>query len=147
MSAKIYSTFIAMEPRGKQRPRVVRRANCPYPVAITPDETVIAENRIKGHVAAEWMPRAPYEGPLQIQVIARMTKPASKPKKRLCWPTGKPDWDNIGKLLSDALNGVLWKDDAQICRSFVEKKYCDSEHPTPGFALQVYAMDMELEVI
>lgn len=146
MTARLYSTFIAMQPRGKQRPKVVRRPNLPYPVAITPEETVVAENRIKHHVAGEWLPRAPYEGPIQIQVTARFVKPQSKPKKRRVWPTGKPDWDNLGKLVSDALNGVVYRDDAQICRAFVEKDYCDLEHPTEGFRIVISALDAELEV-
>ena len=24
------------------------------------------------------------------------------------------DWDNIGKIVSDALNGIVWKDDRQV---------------------------------
>lgn len=147
MTAKLFQTFIAMEPRGKQRPKIVRRANSPFPVAVTPDETVIAENRIKGHVAGEWLPRPPYEGPLQLQVTARMMKPLSKPKKKRCWPTGKPDWDNLGKLVSDALNGLVYRDDAQICRAFVEKDYCTPERPTEGFIIVVWALDAELEVV
>ena len=146
MTAKLYSTFIAMTPRGKQRPKVVRRANIPYPVAITPDETVMAENRIKGHVAGEWLPRPPYEGPLQVQIVVRLLKPKSKPKKCL-WPTGKPDSDNYAKLILDALNGVVWRDDSQVVRLFAEKTYCDLAHPTEGFALHVHAMDAELEVV
>ncbi len=145
MTARLYSTFIPMEPKGKQRPKIVRRANSPFPVAITPDQTVMAENRVQGHVAGEWQ-RPPYEGPLQVQIVVRLQKPASKPKKRPCWPTGKPDSDNYAKLLLDALNGVVWRDDSQVCRLFVEKVYCDLAHPAQGFGLVVHAMDMELEV-
>jgi len=146
VTAKLYCTFIAMEPRGKQRPKIVRRPNMPYPVAITPDETVMAENRVQGHVAAEWQPRPPYEGPLQVQLVVRIQKPASKPKKKVCWPTSKPDADNYAKLVLDALNGVLWRDDSQVVRLFVEKAYCDLAHPAQGFALIVSALDMDLEV-
>ena len=146
MSAKIFSTFIAMEPRGKQRPKIVRRPNMPYPVAITPDQTVMAENRVQGHVQGEWAPRPPYEGPLQVQIVVRLQKPKSKPKK-FCYPTGKPDADNYAKLILDALNGVVWRDDAQVVRLFVEKSYCDLAHPHQGVALHVHALDQDLEVI
>lgn len=27
---------------------------------------------------------------------------------------GKPDWDNLGKLACDALNGIAFKDDSQV---------------------------------
>jgi Holliday junction resolvase RusA-like endonuclease len=135
-------TFIAMEPRGKQRPRIVKRANMPYPIAITPDQTVNAENRVQGHVQGEWQ-RPPLEGPLQVQITVRLLKPASKPKKKPCWPTSKPDADNYAKLVLDALNGVLWRDDSQVVRLFVEKAYCDELHPQQGVALQVHAMQIE----
>lgn len=31
------------------------------------------------------------------------------------------DWDNLGKLVSDALNGVLWEDDRQVTEATVVK--------------------------
>lgn len=145
MSAKIFSTFIAMEPRPKQRPRIVHRANCKFPVAITPDETVMAENRVQGHVQGEWQPRAPLEGPLQVQLMFRLQKPKSKPKKA-CWPIGRPDVDNYAKLCLDALNGVLWRDDSQVVRLLTEKAYCDPAHPSQGIYLVVHALDQDLEV-
>lgn len=38
-------------------------------------------------------------------------------------PTKKPDWDNIGKIISDALNKFAFKDDAQITDARIIKKY------------------------
>ena len=146
MSAKVYCTFIAMDPRPKQRPRIVHRANCKFPVAITPDETVMAENRVQGHVQGEWAPRPPLENPLQVQVTIRIQKPKSKGKKH-CWPTSRPDADNYAKLVLDALNGVLWRDDSQVVRLFVEKAYCTPVHPSQGVALIVHALDQDLEVV
>ena len=29
-------------------------------------------------------------------------------------PTKMPDWDNIGKIITDALNGLAYEDDKQI---------------------------------
>lgn len=37
-------------------------------------------------------------------------------------PITKPDWDNFGKI-TDALNGVAWIDDAQVCDGRVIKRY------------------------
>lgn len=136
-----FRTFIAMEPRGKQRPRIVRRTNMPYPVAITPDQTVNAENRVQGHVQGEWQ-RPPLDAPLQVRITIWILKPKSKPRK-FCWPTSKPDADNYAKLILDALNGVLWRDDSLVVRLFVEKAYCDAAHPQQGIALVVHAMQIE----
>lgn len=35
----------------------------------------------------------------------------------------KPDADNLVKLVKDALNGVFWHDDSQVCVLYAEKKY------------------------
>ena len=37
--------------------------------------------------------------------------------------TKKPDWDNIGKNICDALNGIAYKDDNQIYDATVQKWY------------------------
>ena len=38
-------------------------------------------------------------------------------------PITKPDWDNIGKIVSDALNGIAYRDDSQVVDSRVRKIY------------------------
>ena len=35
---------------------------------------------------------------------------------------GKPDWDNLGKLACDALNGIAFKDDSQVDTGAVTKR-------------------------
>jgi Holliday junction resolvase RusA-like endonuclease len=42
-------------------------------------------------------------------------------------PTGKPDFDNLGKLAADAIKGIVWGDDAAVCDGRVIKRY--SERP------------------
>ena len=37
----------------------------------------------------------------------------------------KPDTDNLAKFVLDALNGVYYKDDSQICQLMVRKQYGD----------------------
>ena len=44
---------------------------------------------------------------------------------RLIRPTRKPDFDNIGKVICDALNGIAYRDDAQIVDALVRKFYSD----------------------
>ncbi len=38
-------------------------------------------------------------------------------------PTKKPDFDNIQKIICDALNGVAYYDDSQIVKADIEKVY------------------------
>lgn len=48
--------------------------------------------------------------------------PKSRPKKALSEPdTYKPDVDNIGKVVLDALNGVAYLDDKQVTLLRVRK--------------------------
>lgn len=43
------------------------------------------------------------------------------------YPTKKPDWDNVGKIICDALNGIAYRDDAQIVFAAVSKSYTEGE--------------------
>lgn len=40
--------------------------------------------------------------------------------------TARPDIDNLVKAVTDALNGILWKDDSQIVSLSAEKRYGES---------------------
>lgn len=39
------------------------------------------------------------------------------------WPIVRPDKDNLVKIVLDAMNGEVYKDDAQVCKSFEAKVY------------------------
>lgn len=58
-------------------------------------------------------------GPLSLVLKFYLAKP-KKPKFHL--PAVRPDIDNFIKTI-DALNGILWTDDAQICKLYSEKLY------------------------
>lgn len=75
----------------------------------------------------------PYSGPVKLTVVAEMAIPPSWPawKRQAALemrilPAGKPDWDNLGKMVSDALNGVVYLDDAQVVLCETAKRYSDS---------------------
>lgn len=82
--------------------------------------------------------------PLKVEIIAGLSIPSSKSKK---WkqaamdgkekPTKKPDVDNIVKTVTDALSGVIYKDDKQITSLVVGKIYS----ARPGVALVIKALD------
>lgn len=55
------------------------------------------------------------------------------------WRTTKPDTDNLQKLLKDCMTDVgFWKDDAQVAREVVEKRW--SAEPC-GIYVSVKALD------
>lgn len=75
--------------------------------------------------------RLPLEGPLALTVEAFMPIPTSWSQRQqrkavagVVLPTTKPDFDNILKSL-DALNKVVWRDDAQVVDVRFTKRYGD----------------------
>ena len=65
---------------------------------------------------------APADKPIHVEIVTYQPVPASR-KKSIEWEhaTFKPDVDNVGKLVLDALNGVAYDDDKQIVKLTVEK--------------------------
>lgn len=143
MATKIFEITIPIKPQGKARPKIVRRKTKKgvIPLAVTPDQTVQAEQAIRSHVAPQWG-MAPLAMPLAVRMTAYCLKPPSKPKKVL-YPTSKPDWDNIGKLICDSLNGILWADDAVIVDGGLRKRYCTPAFPQECIHMVVYTVGEE----
>ena len=120
-------------PKGWQRTgHSVRRNKAGKYVAkpYTQNQTRAEQGAIKLFANVAMQGRAPLEGPIDLRVIAYMEIPASwSAKKRaaalagVIYPTGKPDWDNLGKLLADAVNNLVWRDDAQVVSATVLKRY------------------------
>lgn len=72
------------------------------------------------------------ELPLAVTITAYMSIPSSKSKKfkqaaimGVERPTKKPDTDNIFKCITDALNGIAYKDDKQIVAATTNKWYAE----------------------
>lgn len=116
------------EPRGKGRPRFSSYGGRVH--TRTPDETVLYENQIK--FAYKQATNRFFESgrPLMLTIYAIQAVPKSASKKKqaamldgLIRPTKKPDWDNIGKVVCDALNGIAYADDTQIVDGRVVKKF------------------------
>ena len=116
--------------RGKQRPRSTKMGRM-----YTPKETVNAEAYIKFLAAEAMGDEEPLEGPIKLVVYICVEIPMSFSKTKraaalegLEYPTTKPDLDNCVKLLADAMNGVVYKDDKQIVTLVVSKLYSSAAH-------------------
>lgn len=127
------------EMRGKGRPKFSTRGG--FARAYTDAKTVSAENWVKT-CAVEQVGNPVLEGPLSVSVAISVGVPVSWSKKKRAAalageirPTGKPDFDNTSKLICDALNGIVWKDDAQITDARFSKRYAE----TPETAVMVRA--------
>lgn len=127
--------FIVLgNPKGKQRPKVTVKNG--FGRAYTPQETVIYENLIRIHYENEAKANGiDYDTDAPIRLIVRCMCPipksfSQKKKKQAIdgdiLPMVKPDHDNVLKVVGDALNEIAYKDDSQVCVSFVEKKYSET---------------------
>jgi Holliday junction resolvase RusA-like endonuclease len=119
-----YVITVPGKPTGKGRPRFSRQGR-----VFTPEKTVSAENWVQA-CAYEQVGQLMLDGPLAVDVLATFEIPASwsivKQAQAMAGdirPTGKPDLDNIAKLYTDALNGVVWRDDAAIVQMRLIKGY------------------------
>lgn len=95
---------------------------------------LVARSRMRGS--------APLEGPLQMQIRAVYVAPASWSAKRKAgtiWKTSTPDADNLAKIVKDALNKIVYGDDAQVADLRVQKVY----GPAPGLIVSVQAIGGE----
>jgi len=108
--------------RGKGRPRFVRKSGHVY----TDAKTVAHEGIVRSYAYEAMAGRAPLEGPVRLSIAMRINHTASWSKSRKAaavYVTGKPDADNVCKLIGDGANGILWKDDSQISQIDFDRRY------------------------
>lgn len=132
----ILTFSIPGKPCAKQRARITGRGK------FTPKKTVIYENHVKACFIVAYPDWKPTDADIQLELHAYWPIPKSKPKAwRERAATGQmrrnmtPDWDNVGKIISDALNEIAWHDDKQITDCTVRKRY--SDRPRVDVRLQV----------
>jgi Holliday junction resolvase RusA-like endonuclease len=65
----------------------------------------------------------PLEGPLRVQVVFYMPHSKLSQKQNRIWHSTRPDVDNLLKSTFDALKGIAWGDDTQVCELASEKRY------------------------
>lgn len=113
------------EPCAKGRPRFTKSGR-----TYTPDKTLRYEDQVRSSYLQTERIKYFDKQQLKLCVKAYFSIPDSKSKrikeKMLSGeirPTKKPDFDNIGKIISDSLNGIAYKDDSQIVKAEIEKFY------------------------
>jgi Holliday junction resolvase RusA-like endonuclease len=124
--------FICTEPIGKGRPRVSTIGD--RPVLFTPEKTVNSEAEIRVWLRQLIPNHIPFDGPVEIQFYAYVERSNAAAKR--AYPTGKPDLDNIEKLLFDAFNGIVWVDDAQVVQVEKGKRFANALNEV-GFSVVV----------
>ena len=120
LQAMTYTFVIPGKPVAKGRPRFAMRGI--KAIAYTPDKTKQWERDAKLIIKAGMNGKPPLEGPIYTEFCFCMPKP--KKLKRI-HHTIKPDIDNFVKNAFDAMNGIVFIDDAQITRITAFKEYSD----------------------
>jgi len=68
-----------------------------------------------------------FEGPVEIEAKFYLIRPASVPVKKRPWPSSKPDLSKLFRGIEDAMNQLVYRDDAQVVRASVAKYYDDAQ--------------------
>ena len=115
---------------GKGRPKLNSYTGNVY----TPARTKDYETLIEQYFLLKYPRFKMLEGRIKICMIAYFSIPKATKKSMLedmlenkISPTKKPDIDNIIKIVLDAMNRFAFKDDIQITKLDVEKKYALEE--------------------
>ena len=122
---------VPMKPVAKERPRS-RPDGRPW----TPKGTIVGEQTIATIWAANGRPRLE-DGPITLVVENVYERPRShftksgelRQGKAEAIPGPVTDWDNLGKLACDSLNGLAWSDDRLIVDGRSVKRWAEEgEH-------------------
>lgn len=137
------SFFVPGQPVAKGRPIAGRGFNGRTTLR-TPEKTANYENLVA--LTAMQALHSPMDGPLELGLTVGVQIPNSVSKKRQAAmadgriaPTKKPDLDNIVKAICDGMNGIAYRDDAQIVALTVRKVYAIS----PGVSVELRVLGME----
>ncbi|MDD5292064.1 MAG: RusA family crossover junction endodeoxyribonuclease [Candidatus Omnitrophica bacterium] len=131
--------FIPVIPTAKGRPRFFRRGNfvgtyTPKKTAGYEQEIFVAANRYarENHISSC------YEGPIAAELVFYLPRPKSHNQKQRSrqWHIIKPDTDNLIKAVYDAINGIFFKDDSQVCSEKAIKIYA-TDTQSPGVFLRL----------
>lgn len=122
------------EPRGKGRPRFTRNGHC-----FTDKKTLLYERDVENaykKVTDEDFKDKNID--IFIEAMYKIPKNDSQKKRiekliGMIRPNKKPDLDNIIKIILDGLNGVAYKDDAQVINIQATKVYAEE----PGVLVRI----------
>lgn len=107
-----FTFLVTALPKG--RPRFNR-----FGRAFTPKKTRDFERDLKS-VAREQYLGQPLKTALEVDIEFALPRPKTA---RRALPSVRPDLDNLAKAVCDALEGVAWVNDWQICKMLLQKTY------------------------
>ena len=112
---------VYIEPVAKARARTVVHHGKVH--SFTPRKTEKAEWAIRQAFLGFYSFRPPItDAPVKIEATFFLSRPKTLPKRKTM-PVTRPDWDNYGKLVADALNRYAYVDDSNITTAIIKKRY------------------------
>ena len=137
------------EPIASQRPRFTVRKGFAFAYTAKKMKIGLADFRTQ---SLQFKPETPLEGPLSIKIKIFRKIPSSLSKKKramaldcLLRPKQRPDVDNYGKFVLDALNQVYFRDDAQFVDMQISKFY--GEQPRTEVEIEPIEDNSSLDAI
>lgn len=126
------------DPVAKGRPKMTTFNG--HARAYTPAKTRSYESLVKLACAQAMGTSAPFDEPLAIEILVRLSVPESWSRKRRgealagrVLPTKRPDLDNFVKAILDGMGSVAFVDDARAVDLVVKKRYAE----TPGVLVRL----------
>ena len=119
---------------------------------VRPDnpDSIVMQERIRRASSCHWPPLDPAEGAIAVKVTCYFARPKShygtgrnEGKLKASAPEypiskGRNDLDKLLRLIFDAMTGIVYVDDSQVCRLGVtEKLYVDDVQPLEGVLIGV----------
>lgn len=128
----------------RQRHRVISSKGRAFAQNYTPSNHPVTKYKAALKQAAwDEYSELPLEGPLRMDIVFVLPRPKNKVWKKKPMPryphSGKPDRDNLMKSTQDALEGILFRNDSQICAGEVEK-YVASGDEKPHVEITIEAI-------
>jgi Holliday junction resolvase RusA-like endonuclease len=121
----VVPTVPVAQPR--QRHRVIQSGGRQFAHNYTPSKHPVQQ--FKSDLRLAWLKEANHhygDKPITAAILIVFPRPASKTRKRGDNPrllhTSKPDAENVAKAVLDALTGLAWNDDKQVCDLLIRKR-------------------------
>ncbi len=120
--------FVPGPPVPQPRPRVYRGATGGVRT-VSNTGKVKAYKQVVALCARVACGPVPFPDPVQVSLLFLMARPKRLRGKDREWHWCTPDIDNMIKSTLDALKGICWVDDGQVCRLLARKQYAAKGEP------------------
>ena len=128
--------FLAIDPPTATHQEKQVRIVHGKPLFYDPAPVKDAKNLIIAHLYPH-KPDQPLTGAVSLSTVWLF--PKGRAHKNGEWRITKPDTDNLQKLLKDCMTRCgFWKDDAQVCRETIEKRWADAPS---GIYIEIHTLE------